>query len=149
MSIQRFIFDPPLNLKDESEFDLETAILFAKGENVPPSFKKEITPIGYRDRYILRTIGVVNRLKREDTVGEIEVIQGKQGQVISYVEGNRGGEGGEPILREEKGQRIKRQIDENTPVFVLARPNVLDGGEGVRIDGVVRYLMPGVKIKTG
>lgn len=114
MTIERFTFKPPLNVSNVSDVKLEDALMFAKRREVPSGHKQDITPPGYRDKYILRTTtkGVGDA---EDTVGEIEISNTKT------------------------GNRKKADIDENTPICVIARPNILDGGEGLRIDEVVRY----------
>lgn len=115
MTIERFTFTPPLHVNDVTTVKLDEALMFAKRKEVPPGYKQDITPAGYRDKYVLRTASSeING--QEDTVGEIEFTHGKT------------------------GAKRKSNIDEKTPVVVIARPNVLDGGEGVRIDEVVRYI---------
>lgn len=116
MTIERFTFKPPLNVsRVPVSIKLEDALLFAKRQEVPPGHRKDITPPGYRDNYVLRTMtkGIGNA---EDTVGEIE------------------------ITFKKTGAKKKVDIDENMPICVIARPNVLEEGEGVRIDEVVRYI---------
>jgi hypothetical protein len=114
MTIERFTFTPPLNVSKVTDIKLEDALLFAKKREVPPGYKVDVTPSGYRDKYILSTVSV-NKADIEDTVGQIEVTNMK-----NYA-------------------KAKLDIDENTPICVIARPNVLDGGTGVRIDEVIRY----------
>lgn len=115
MTIERFTFTPPFQVKSAADLKLEDALLFAKRREVPPGHKLDITPPGYRDKYSLRTV-TKEVGTAEDTVGEIEMTNTKT------------------------GSRKKSDIDEATPVCVIARPNVLDGGEGIRIDEVVRYV---------
>lgn len=115
MTIERFTFTPPLNVSSVSSIKLEDSLMFAKRREVPPGHKVNITPPGYRDKYILRTTAK-GMSGAEDTVGELEFTNTKT------------------------GARKKADIDENMPICVIARPNELDGGNGVRIDEVVRYI---------
>lgn len=115
MTIERFTFKPPFQVRSANDLKLEDALVFAKRLEVPPGHKLDITPPGYRDKYALRTMSKQIG-SAEDTVGEIEMVNAKT------------------------GARKKSDIDEATPVCVIARPNVLDGGEGIRIDEVVRYI---------
>lgn len=136
MAIFYYKFEKPLNVSDASQIDLDSSALFAKKKEIPAGFKMEITPEGYRDKYVLRTL-IDPTNKREDTIGEVEVIR-KGGGKISYYEG--GWEGSKGGITETEAQSMKRTVNSETSTFVLGRPNALDGGEGMRIDGVIRYI---------
>ena len=135
MAIYYHIFKHPLNVSDASKIDIETGMIFSSKNEVPADFKKNITPEGYRDKYVLKTR--TNPIKnREDTIGEVEVTRQGGEKISSYSVGLEGGEGS---FVETENKSSKHLIDSNTPVFILARPNVLDGGKGIRVDGIVRY----------
>ncbi len=135
MAIYYYVFKTPLNVSEVSQITLENSALFARKEEIPPDFKKDITPPGYRDRYVLKTKIDPNKKDYEDTIGTIEVtLNGKKVSAFSF-----GSEGGSANLIETETKTSYFEVDEGTPMFVLARPNVLEGGEGIRVDGVVRY----------
>lgn len=136
MSIFYYKFKRPLNVSDQSEIDLNSGMLFSEKEEIAAGFKKDITPEGYRDQYILRT-KVDPENKREDTIGEVEVIRRGGGTISSYEGGLEGSGGG---FVETEAKSIRRAIDSETTLFVLSRPNALDGGKGIRVDAVIRYI---------
>lgn len=135
MTIELMTFEPPLYVGDASQIDIESSALFAKKSEIPAGFKKKLTPEGYRDEYFLRTRSIENN-GREDTVGELEIIG--HGKKISGYEGNRFT--GEFELRETEDTRMKHTIDDRNPMVVIARPNALEGKEGIRVDHIVRYI---------
>ncbi len=114
MTIERFTFTPPFHV-NEVAVKLDDALLFAKRQEVPPGFKQDITPPRCRDKIVLRTMS--SQIGgREDTVGEIE------------------------FTHKITGITKKVNIDEITPGIVIAHSSVIDGGEGVGIDEVIRYI---------
>ena len=119
-----------------SQIDLDSSALFAHKKEIPAGFKMEITPSGYRDKYILRT-KIDPTIKKEDTIAEVEVIR-RGGKKISAYEG--GWEGSKGGIVETEAESLKRTVNSETNTFILGRPNALDGGEGMRIDGVIRYI---------
>ena len=135
MAIFHYVFKHPLNVSDVSEVDIETGMIFASKNEVPPGFSKNITPEGYRDEYKLKTRTDPAK-KREDTIGEIEVTRRGGGKVTAYSMGLEGGEGN---WVETENKVSNYSVDRDRPVFILARPNALDGGKGIRVDGIVRY----------
>lgn len=139
MAIYYYVYKVPLNVSDASQINLEDSTLFAKKQEIPADFKKDITPPGYRDRYVLKT--KVDPMERghEDTIGTIEVtLKGKK--VSAYSLDPEGGSGN---LIETEAKISHFEVNEESPTFVLARPNALDGGEGIRVDGIVRYVRSG------
>ena len=137
MAIFYYAYKTPMNVSDESQINLKDIALFANKQEIPADFRKDITPSGYRDQYVLNTKTNLSRKDhREDTVGTIEVtLNGKK--VSAY---STGMEGGSANLIETETKKSFFDVNESTPTFILARPNALDGGKGIRVDGVVCYV---------
>ncbi len=135
MAIVYYHFPTPLQLEKISMEEVLNSLIFAQKKEVPAGYKIDLTPPGYRDKYVLRTSDSPNP-KREDTVGKIEITQ-SGGKKISHVRMGVDGEGGTLFETEEKTQ----SVDLNKPgdSYVIARPLALDGGTGCRVDGVVLY----------
>jgi len=134
MTIEKYHFRPPLNISETSPVGIDAALLFGQREEVPPGMKKDITPEGYRDHYTLRTF-VREKGGREDTVGAIEVKR-RGGRTISAAIGTDT----QMVIVETEKPAATSIVDESNPIFILGRPNALDGGEGLRIDYIVRYV---------
>lgn len=134
MAIVFYKYKTPINVSDVSDVDLETSLVFATKREVPAGFSINITPEGYRDKYTLKT-KTDPQNPREDTIAEIKVNR-QGGQKVSAF--SMGAEGGSAPIEIEATESFF-SIDSKNPIFILARPNVLDGGDGIRIDGIVRY----------
>ena len=135
MAIFHYGFKHPLNVSDVPEVDIKTGMIFSSKNEEPPGFAKNITPAGNKDEYKLKT-RTESTKKREDTIGEIEVTRSGGGKVTAYSMGLEGGEGSQV---ETENQLSKYSVVCDRPVFILARPNALDGGKGIRVNGKVRY----------
>lgn len=133
MAIIYYKLPVPISVDNTAEISLADIVLFAERLEVPPDRSINITPAGYRDEYYLRTMS--RGTDRENTVGEIKVKRMGGKKISAY----HGVEGGPRALIETERQTAIFQINESTPLFVLVRPNALDGGRGVRVDGIIRY----------
>ena len=136
MAIFYYEFKIPFNTNDPSQIKLEDSILFANKQEVPPGHRRDITPPGYRDQYVLKTKLNTKEKDREDTVGIVEVaLRGKK--VSGYSIDRETGSG---TLVETEANKTYFEVDSENPLFFLSRPNILDGGEGFRVNAIVRYV---------
>ncbi|MBN1617736.1 hypothetical protein JW887_00130 [Candidatus Dojkabacteria bacterium] len=135
MAIIYYKFKTPVHVGDASQIDLESSLLFATARDIPADYSIDITPEGYRDKYTLQTKTDPSSI-REDTIARIKVVR-ESGKKVSAFSFSPEGYGPTPIETETKESFFT--IDASNSTFLLARPNALDGGEGIRVDGVVRY----------
>ncbi|MGI6423635.1 MAG: hypothetical protein ACOX0X_03435 [Candidatus Dojkabacteria bacterium] len=131
MAIIYYKFKRPINIDNISETELETCLLFATPQNIPPGFLINITPEGCEEEHMLETKSDPYST-REDTIAKVTIVR------------KLGGADSSPEAREQlpvatEAEQTSFTIDASNTLLLLSRSYTLEGREENFVDGVVRY----------